>query len=155
MGGERVYFLTKPEYFRAIFITMGGWQSIGFQTIIYTSALCGIDSELYEAARIDGANKIRQILSITFTSILPTIAIMLIMNIGNLLNVGSDAIILLYQPITYETADIISSYVYRTGLVESNYSFSTAVGMFNGIISFILVISANKISNKIGNVGMW
>lgn len=152
---EGIYFLMKPEYFQAIYIIMGIWQGTGFGSIIFTSALAGIDMELYEAARIDGAGRWKQMLHITIPGIIPTISIMLIMRIGNLLNLGYETIILLYQPVTYETADVISSYVYRVGLVDGNFSLSTAVGLFNGIIALILVLIANTVSNKVNEVGLW
>lgn len=155
LGFERIYFLTKPEMFRTIYVTMSGWQSVGFGTIIYTSALCSIDSELYEAAAIDGAGRWKKFIHVTFPSIVPTIAVMLIIRMGNLLHVGSEAIILLYQPITYETADVISSFVYRNGLVDNNYSYAAAVDLFNGIISLVLVAVSNMISKKISSTSLW
>lgn len=155
LGGEKIYFLAKPEYFRTIYNIMGGWQGIGFGTIIYTSALCGIDETLYEAARIDGASKLKQIWHITLPGIAPTISIMLIMRVGSLLSVGSDAILLLYQPITYETADVISTYTYRVGIEGGNYSVGTAIGLLNGVIGALLVTTANKISRKVSNASIW
>lgn len=154
-SSEGIYFLTKPEYFRTIFVLMGIWQSTGFSSIIYTSALAGIDQELYEAARIDGAGRWKQLTHITLPGIMTTVAIMLIMRVGNVLNVGYETIILLYKPITYETADVISTYVYRIGMQDGNYSMSTAVGLFNGVISVIMVQTANAISRKTGDVGLW
>jgi len=155
LGGTKTYFLAVSGYFRTIFLTMRGWQSIGFGTIIYTSAMCAIDSSLYEAAEIDGAGRFSRIWNITLPGIMPTIAVMLIMKIGHMLQLGSESIILLYQPVTYETADVISSYVYRVGLLDGNYSLSTAVGLFNGVVALILVMIANKISKNISEVGIW
>ena len=154
-GGDKTYFLARPEYFRTIYNVMSGWQSIGFGTIIYTSALCGIDETLYEAARIDGASKLRQIWHITLPGIAPTISIMLIMKVGSLLSVGSDAILLLYQPITYETADVISTYTYRIGIEGGNYSVGTAIGLLNGVIGAILVTVTNRVSRKVSNASIW
>lgn len=154
-SSEGIYFLVKPEYFRTIFISMGIWQGVGFSSIIYVSALASIDQELYEAARIDGAGRWRQLINVTLPGIMPTIAIMLILRVGNLLNVGHEAIILLYNANTYETADVISTYVYRIGLQEGNYSLSTAVGLFNGIIALIMVQSANAIARRVGDIGLW
>ena len=155
-GSEQgIYFLAKPEYFRTIYITMGAWQGTGFGSILYSSALAGIDQELYEAARIDGAGRWRQMFNITLPGILPTIAIMLITRMGSILSVGSETIILLYQPITYETADVISTYVYRIGLISAQYSLSTAVGLFNALIAIVMVWSSNTISRKVGEVGLW
>lgn len=155
LGGDKIYFLSKPEYFRSIFTYMNIWQGTGFSSIIYISALCSIDAELYEAAKIDGAGRLKQLLHITIPGIMPTIAIMFILRVGQLLDVGFESIILLYQPATYQTADVISSFVYRSGLVESNYSMATAVGMFNGIVALFLVTAANKISKTIADISIW
>ena len=154
-GGEKVYFLSQAKYFRSIYNIMGIWQTVGYGSIVYLSALSGIDQELYEACTIDGGGKLRQLWHITLPGLLPTIVIMLIIRIGNIMNVGYESIILLYQPATYETADIISTYVYRMGLEEGNYSLSAAVSMFNSVIGFILVVSANKLSNKLAGSGIW
>lgn len=150
-----VNHLADPRKFRMIYTASGIWQSMGWGSIIYLSALTGIDPQLYEAARVDGAKRLRMMLSVTFPGIAPTIIIMLILRIGNIMNVGYEKIILLYSPTTYETADVISSYVYRSGILNSDYSFSTAVGLFNSVISLILVISSNKISQKITDIGLW
>ena len=154
LGGESIYFLTKPEWFRTIFILQGIWQGAGFGSIMYYSALCGIDTSLYEAVAIDGGGRLRQLWHIALPGIAPTIAVTLIMQIGNILSVGSEKIILLYTPSTYETADVISSYVYRVGMEGGNYSLSTAVGLFNGMISLVLVICANKVSKKVGEISV-
>lgn len=154
-GGERQYFLIRPENFRAIYTIMGIWKSAGFNSIIYLSALTAIDSELYEAAVLDGANKWKQVWHVTLPSILPTIVMMLIMNVGNLLNVGYETIILLYQPSTYETADVINTYVYRTGLLDSQYSTGAAIGMFNGVVGLLLVCGSNYISKRLTEYSLW
>ena len=138
-----------------IYVISDIWQGIGWNSIIYMAALTGIDTSLYEAATIDGAGRWKQTLHVTIPGILPTIIIMLLMRIGNLLSVGYEKVILLYNPLTYETADIISTYVYRKGLLEQNYSFSTAVGLFNSIISFILLIGANTLSKRCGEGSLW
>lgn len=154
-GGERKYFLTQPQYFRSIYTIMNIWKSTGFGSIIYLSALTSIDSVLYEAAYIDGANRWKQTLHITLPGILPTIVMMLIMQLGNILNVGYETIILLYQPSTYETADVINSYVYRTGLNDAQYSLAAAVGMFNGVVGMITVCTANFICRKVTEYNLW
>ena len=154
-GGEKTYFLAKPEYFKLIYIIMGAWQGMGFGTIIYTSALCGIDETLYEAARLDGAGKLQQIWHITLPGIAPTISITLILKLGSLLSVGSETILLLYQPKTYSTADVISTYTYRIAIEGGNYSIGTAVGLFNGLIGAALVIISNRISRKISSASIW
>ncbi|MBQ4160985.1 MAG: sugar ABC transporter permease [Clostridia bacterium] len=156
---DPIYFLMKPENFRMIYTLMGIWAGFGFGSIVYTSAISGIDQELYEAAKIDGAGRWRQTLSITIPGIMPTIAIYLIMRVSHMLSVGYETIILLYQPVTYETADVISTYSYRMGLGSTSgrpdYSLSTAIGLFNGVVSLTLVTIANKISRKVGDVGLW
>ncbi len=154
-GGEPIYFLTRPEFFRPIYVLQGIWSGAGFGSVIYYSSLCSIDTELYEAVMIDGGGRWKQIWHVALPGLLPTIAIMLIMQIGNLMNVGYEMIILLYQPVTYETADVIGSYVYRLGMEQANYSLSTAVGLFNGVISLILVTSANFVSRKLGDVSIF
>ena len=154
-GGEKTYFLTKKEFFKPIYLIMNGWQSIGFGTILYTAALSNIDETLYEAAQIDGASKLRQIWHITLPGIAPTISLKLIMSIGGLMSVGSEAILLLYQPITYETADVISTYVYRMSIESGNYSIGTAVGLFNGVVGAILIIISNRISRALTESSLW
>lgn len=155
LGGEKTYFLSKPEYFRSIYIGMGIWKETGFAAVIYVAALAGIDVQLYEAAVIDGANRWKQLIHVTLPGILPTIVIMLILRVGSLLEVGYETIILIYTPATYETSDVISTYVYRAGLQEGRYDFATAVGLFNSIVALILVFTANKISNKLSQTGIW
>lgn len=154
-GRERLSLLLEPEYFRTIFVSSSIWQNIGWGTIIYLAALAGIDQEQYEAAKIDGANRWRQMLSVTLPGIMPTITILFILEIGRLMNVGSEKIILLYNPSTYDTADVISSYVYRVGLQEFNYSFSSAVGLFNSAINFTLVIGSNWLSRRMNKTSLW
>lgn len=154
-GGKPISFLTVPKYFPAIYTVSDIWQNIGWSSIIYLSALSGIDQELYEAAGIDGANRWKQTLHITIPGILATICILLIMQIGKMLTVGFEKIVLLYNPAIYESADTISTYVYRKGIVEADYSYSTAVSFFNSIINFILLVVANKISNKTTGNGLF
>ncbi|MHA2856256.1 ABC transporter permease [Paenibacillus lautus] len=154
-GWERVSLLLESEYFRTLFVTSGIWQNIGWGTIIYLAALAGIDQEQYEAAKIDGANRWRQMLNVTLPGIMPTIVILFILEIGRLMNVGSEKIILLYNPSIYDTADVISSYVYRVGLQEFNYSFSSAVGLFNSAINFTLVIGSNWLSRRMNKTSLW
>jgi putative aldouronate transport system permease protein len=154
-GGERIAFLQKADFFRTLYVSTEIWQGIGWGTIIYLAAITGIDPQQYEAAKIDGANKWRQIWHITLPGIRPTIIILLILGIGNMMNVGFEKIILLYNPATYETADVISSYVYRKGILEFDYSFSTAVGLFNSVINFIVLLAANYLSKKASGSSLW
>ena len=154
-GGERVPILQKAELFRPVYIISGIWQEIGWGSIIYLAALSGISQELYEAAMIDGAGRFKQVIHVTIPGIAPTIIIMLILRIGQLMNVGYEKIILLYNPSTYETADVISSYVYRVGLLEFSWSYSAAVGLFNSVVNFILVIAANWVSRRVTETSLW
>lgn len=154
-GGERVSLLLYPQYFRTIYISTGIWQSVGWGSIIYLAALSGIDQELYDATAIDGAGRWKQFLHVTLPGIAPTIVILLILNIGRIMSEGYEKVILLYSPNIYETADIISSFTYRRGLVESNYSFATAVGLFNSVINLTLILTANKISSKLNETSLW
>jgi putative aldouronate transport system permease protein len=155
-GFEPVALMTKPQYFRPVYIISGIWQEIGWGSIIYLSALASIDQEQYEAATIDGAGRFKKMFYITLPGILPTITILLILRIGQVMNVGFEKIILLYNSSIYETADVISSFVYRRGLGESfQFSFTSAVGLFSSVINFILIISANHLSKKIGETSLW
>jgi putative aldouronate transport system permease protein len=153
--GKEENLLTAANYFVPIYVSTNIWKEIGFSSIIYIAALMGIDQQLYEAAQIDGANKWKQLLNVTLPGIAPMITIMFILAMGGLLNVGFEKIILLYNPMTYSTADVISSFVYRRGLLEFNFGYSTAVGLFNTIINFVLIILTNKISKKINETSLW
>jgi putative aldouronate transport system permease protein len=148
-GLDTQSLLQKPEFFRTIYISSGVWQQIGWSSIIYLAAIAGVDKQLYEAGALDGAGRLRQIWHITLPAIRPTIVILFIMQIGNMLSVGSEKILLLYNPSVYETADVISTYVYRRGLIELSWSFSSAVGLFNSIVNFMLVFMANTMSRKL------
>ena len=152
---EKADLLSFKNYFVPIYIASDIWTDIGWGSIIYLSALSGVSQELYEASAIDGASRLRQLFVVTIPGILPTIVVMFILRIGGIMNVGFEKIILLYNPLTYETADVISSYVYRRGLMEFNYSYSTAAGLFNAVINLLLVTTANKISKKVNNMSIW
>jgi putative aldouronate transport system permease protein len=152
---QRLSLLQQPNLYRPIYITSDIWQHIGWGTIIYLSALSAIDPQLYEAAMIDGAGRFRQLFAVTLPSIAPTIVILLILRIGNLLSVGYEKTLLLYNAATYETADIISTYVYRVGLLEQNWSYSTAIGLFNSAINFTLLIIANMVSRRVSETSLW
>jgi len=154
-GENYVNLLHQQEFFRTIYISSDIWQGIGWSSIIYLAAITGIDMELYEAASIDGAKKMRQLWHITLPGIAPTIIIMFILQIGRMMSLGADKIILLYNPVIYETADVISSHVYRKGLIDNNPSYSAAVGLFNSVINCILVFSANRISRKVSGSGLY
>ena len=154
-GAAPVDFMSKPNYFQPLYVFSNVWQYMGFNAIIYIAALSSVDQELYEAAVIDGANRWKQTLHVTLPGISSTIIILLILRCGQLLNVGYEKIILLYGPSTYETADVINSFVYRKGLQEFNYGYSAAVGLFNSVISFILLMTVNKISAKVSDTSLF
>ena len=154
-SGNNVNLLSDPRNFRAIYVGSGIWQTVGWGTIIYLAAISGIDMELYDAAYIDGAGRFKQIVHVTIPSITPTIIILFILTIGGIMNVGFEKIILLYGPGIYETADVISSFTYRKGLLENNFSYATAVGLFNSVISFIFLISANSLSRRVSETSLW
>jgi len=153
--GSTQNLLSVPEYWRPIYIISGLWQGLGFGSIIYIAALASVDQELYEAAQIDGANRWKQTLHITLPGISATVIIMLILKVGTMLSVGYEKTILLYNSQIYETADIISSYVYRKGLLEFNYGYSTAVSLFNSVINFILLVVTNYLSNKYSETSLF
>ncbi len=154
-GIKRQTMLLNPALFRPIYVISEIWQGVGWGSIVYLAALTAIDPTLYEAARIDGAGKLKQIWHVTLPGITPTIVVMLILKLGAMMSVGSDKILLLYNSNTYSTADVISTFVYRKGLLENNFSFSTAVGLFNSAINFALVIGANYISRRINETSLW
>lgn len=154
-GMERQTMLNNQNLFVPIYILSDIWQNVGWSSIIYLAALTGIDTELYDAASIDGAGRFKKVLYVTIPGILPQIIIMLILAIGGMMNVGYEKIILLYNPATYNTADVINSYVYREGLVSRNYGYSTAVGLFNSVINCILLFASNHISKKVSDTSLW
>jgi putative aldouronate transport system permease protein len=155
LTGSKINFLNDPKWFRTIYIGSGIWQGFGWGSIIYLAALSGIDPNLYEAAKIDGAGRFRQIWHISIPSILPTVVTLLILNMGSILGVGSEKIILLYNPATYEVSDVISSYVYRMGIQSTQYSFSSAVGLFNSLVNMVFLLSCNWLSKKVSGHGLW
>lgn len=154
-GGARAPLLQNPNLYRSIYVSSDIWQQIGWDSIIYLAALSGVDGQLYEAAMIDGAGKFKQLFHITLPSITPTIIILLILRIGSLLSIGYEKTILLYNPAIYQTADIISSYVYRVGILQADWSYSTAVGLFNSAINFVLLLTANKLSRRFSDTSLW
>ena len=154
-SGVNQSLLNINSAFVPIYVLSDIWQQTGWNCIIYLAALAAIDTELYEAARIDGANRWQQTIHVTLPGIAQTVTLLLILRVGSLMSVGHEKIILLYNDYTMETADVISSYVYRRGLIKGDYSFSAAVGLFNSAINFALVILANRISNKVNGYGIW
>lgn len=154
-GMESIAYLSKPKYFRSLYIISDIWKDCGWSSIIYFAAITAIDPELYQSAVIDGANRWRQMWHITLPGIRPTVTILLILKVGHLFSLGFEKIILLYSPAIYETADVVSSYVYRKGLNELNYSASAAVGLFNSAMNFALLILANAVSRKVSENSLW
>jgi putative aldouronate transport system permease protein len=155
MGLLPTPFLQRPEWFQLTYVLSGVWQQVGWGCIIYLAALSNIDPALYEAAMMDGAGRFRQLLHITLPGILPTITILLILRLGAMMSVGYEKIILMYNPQTYETADVISTFVYRKGILDANFSFSAAVGLFNSTINFALLVIANTLSRRAGETSLW
>lgn len=155
LGGKGGALIAKPEWFRSLYIGSNMWQHLGYNSIIFISALSAIDMELYEAAKIDGAGRWKQTLHITIPGITSTIVILLILRVGQIMTVGYEKIILMYSPAVYETADVISSYVYRQGIIDTNYSYSTAVNLFNSAVNFAVLFVANKISRKFSETSLW
>lgn len=155
LGGTPQSYISQPQYFRAIFTVSQVWQTIGFNSIVFLAALSGIDMQLYEAAKIDGAGRLRQLWHVTLPGIIPTIIIMLILRCGAIMNVNFEKVLLLYSPSTYATADVISTYVYRAGIIKQKIGYSTAVGLFNSVVSLMLVLGANYLSNKFTDSGLF
>ncbi len=154
-GADPEQFLMYPQYFRTIYVSSGVWQTAGWTSIIYLAALTGIDQEILDAATIDGANRVQRIRHVTIPAITPVISTMLIMNLGKMLNLGYEKVLLLYNGSTYETADIISTYVYRRGILGNSFSYATAVGLFQSVIGVIILVIANKVSKRISETGLW
>jgi len=154
-GFEPIYFLTKPEWFRPIFIGTGIWQEAGFGSIVFLAAIAGVNPSLYESAVVDGASRWQMMWKITIPSIMPTILIMLIIRIGNIMEVSFELIILLYQPATYETADVVNTFIYRQGIQGGQYDVAAAAGLFNAVVAFVLVMAANSISKRFSRTSLW
>ncbi len=156
-GGDKISFIAYPQYFNPIFVISGVWQALGWGTILYLAAIAGINPSLYEAAEVDGANHFQRVWHVTIPCILPTITTLLILDIGGLVGSGQafEKVFLLYNPMTYETADIISTFVFRMGLGSGNYSYATAVGLFEALLNLTLLTAANKISKKVSGSSLW
>ncbi|MGC9665328.1 ABC transporter permease [Planosporangium sp. 12N6] len=155
LGGEPVQFLQRSDWFRTIYVSSEVWQTVGWGTILYLAALTTVDENLYEAARIDGANRWRQIWHVTLPGIRPTMVTLLILNLGTFMAVGFEKILLLYNPLTYPTADVISTYLFRVGIVSGNLSYAAAIGLFESVIGLTLVLSANAISRRTVGTSLW
>lgn len=154
-GGKRIPLLQGTDYYRTIYITSDIWQTIGWSSIIYLAALSGVDKNLYEAAQLDGASKWKQTWHITIPGILPTIMIQLILRIGTLMSVGYEKTLLIYNPTNYAVSDIISTYNFRMGLELGDWSYATAIGLFNSVVNCILLVMSNKLSKKYTENSLW
>lgn len=154
-GGKPIPFLTRPEWFRHIFVWSGQWQTLGWGTIIYLAALAGVNPELHEAASVDGATRFQRILHINIPSILPTVVVLFILNMGNFMAIGFEKVLLMQNSLNSETSDIIQTFVYETGLLEGQYSFAAAVGLFESVINIILLITVNQIARKVSENSLW
>lgn len=154
-GGERTNLLSEQSAFLPIYIISGIWKEVGWNSIIYLAALASIDQEQYEAARIDGAGRWQQMLHITLPGLLPTISLLLVMKLGTVMSVGYEKILLLYQPLTYEVADVISTYSFRKGILGNSFSYGTAIDLFNSVVNIIVLTISNKLSKKAGQSGLF
>jgi ABC-type polysaccharide transport system, permease component len=148
-------YFVKAEHFRSLYVFSGVWQNMGFNSVIYIAALAGIDPQLYEAANIDGASRLRKIWHISLPGILPTIVILFIMRIGSLMNVGFEKVLLMQNPVNLETSEVIASFIYKNGIQKGNFSYSAAVGIFNSIINLILLAGSNLVSRRITESSLW
>lgn len=155
MGGKAIYFVASPQWYRFVYILSDVWAGLGSGAIIYLAALSGVDPTLYEAASIDGCTRFKMIRHITLPGIAPTVATMFLLNCGSIINISADKTLLLYSPLTYEVADIFSTYVYRVGLVNRNYSFASAVGMFTSVICAAVLVLANGVSRRATGESLW
>ncbi|MBY8849027.1 ABC transporter permease subunit [Saccharothrix sp. MB29] len=154
-GGSPIAFAQEPDWFRTIYVSSEVWQTVGWGTILYLAALTTIDNQLYEAARIDGAGRWKQTWHITLPGIRPTMITLLILNIGTFMAVGFEKVLLIYNPLTYPTADVISTYLYRVGMVSNNFSYAAAIGLFESVIGLTLILSANAISRRTVGTSLW
>jgi putative aldouronate transport system permease protein len=155
LGGEPIPFLTEPAWFKTVYVLSGVWQQMGFSSIIYLAALTGIDPHLHEAAKVDGASRLARIRHINLPGIMPTVVILLILNVGSVLAVGFEKVFLMQNSLNMESSDVISTYVYRSGILEAQYSFSSAVGLFNSLVNFVLLVAVNRIARKVGETSLW
>ncbi|WP_235782050.1 ABC transporter permease [Paenibacillus senegalensis] len=154
-GGDPVFFMTEPGWFKSIYVWSGVWQSMGWSSIIYLAALAGIDPQLHEAAKVDGATRLQRIWHVNIPGIMPTIVILLILNSGSLMAVGFEKVFLMQNDLNMEASDVIATYVYRAGILGAQYSFAAAVGLFNSIINFILLVLVNKAARRLNETSLW
>ncbi len=155
LGGEQISFLTDVRWFRSILVASAIWKEAGWGTILYLAALCAIDPTLYDAAYVDGANRRQQTMYVSLPGIASTFAVLLVLRIGSMMTIGFEQIFILYNPLVYEVADVFGTYIYRTGLLTGRFSYSTAVGMFQSVVSLVLIYVANRLANRFGGRGIW
>lgn len=155
LGMARLNFFTNPALFRGLLVFTDGWKTLGYNVVIFMAAIAGLDPQLYEAAKVDGANKFRQIWHVTIPGIMPTIVLMFIIKVGHILSTGFEQVLIFYNAAVYDTADIIQTYVYRIGLGQLNFSLSTAMGLFNSVVAFVLIVGANTLSQKTLHRSIW
>ncbi|WP_099478718.1 ABC transporter permease [Paenibacillus ihbetae] len=154
-GGKAINFMTEPGWFKTLYVLSDVWQTMGWSSIIYLAALAGIDNQLHEAARVDGATRLQRIWHINIPGIMPTIIILLILNIGSIMSIGFEKVLLMQNNLNMESSDIIATYVYRMGIQNAEYSFSAAVGLFNSVINFVLLVVVNFISRRVSETSLW
>ncbi|WP_072332999.1 MULTISPECIES: sugar ABC transporter permease [unclassified Paenibacillus] len=154
-SGEPISFLTEPVWFKSIYVLSGVWQQMGWSSIIYLAALTGIDPQQHEAARVDGATRWQRIWHVNLPGIMPTITILLILNMGSLLSVGFEKVYLMQNALNMPASDIIATHVYRKGIIDGQYSYSAAVGLFNSVVNFILLVTVNRIARKVSDTSLW
>ena len=155
LGGKAINFMSNPAWFRRLYVISGSWQSFGFNSIIFVAAIMGIDPTLYESMKVDGASRWQQIIHLILPMIADTVILLLIMTLGNLLNVGFEKVYLMYSPAVYETGDVIATYVYRQGIESKNFSYASAVGLFYSAVGFVFVIASNYLSRKVTGSSLW
>lgn len=154
-GGSSINFFAESSWFKSLYVWSSVWQTAGWSSIIYLAALAGIDNSLHEAARVDGATKLQRIWHINLPGIMPTIIILLILDLGSVMSIGFEKVLLMQNSLNMESSDIIDTYVYRSGILEADYSFSTAVGLFSSVINFVLLVSVNQIAKRLGKTSLW
>lgn len=155
LGGQPVNFMIRKEYFKTLYVLTDMWQFMGWNAVIYIAALSGISPELYEAAIVDGATKLQRMIYISIPGIMPTVVVLLILRVGQLLNVGFAKVLLMQNDANLSTSDVISTYIYRSGILDGNFSYATAVGLFNSVCNFTILLIANRLSKKSSGSGLW
>jgi putative aldouronate transport system permease protein len=155
LGLDEIDFLSSPDLFRSVYVWSGIWQGAGYSAIIYLAALAGVDPTLYEAARVDGASRLQKIIHIDLPGLVPTAVIILILDLGGIMSVGFEKTFLLQNPLNLETSEVIATYVYKIGLLNANFSFATAVGLFNSMINLLLLVLVNAFARRVSKTSLW